>query len=111
MKASYHYQGCISCLECLRRRQGHQGGALQYLQGPLRPAKLIITGQGTQPLALSLHHLTRTLTMRNVHHTFYDDNLLIDLRYLVAAETWEDPDDDTAFGLGAILTSGVRPSV
>ena len=44
--------------------------------------------------------------MRNVHHTFYDDNLLIDLRFLVAAETWDDPDDDTVFGIGAILEVG-----
>ena len=41
-----------------------------------------------------------------IHHTFYDDNILIDLRYLVAAETWEDPDDDTVFGLGALLDVG-----
>lgn len=44
--------------------------------------------------------------MRNLHHTFYDDNLLIDLRFLVAAETWEDSDDETVFGLGAILEVG-----
>jgi hypothetical protein len=44
--------------------------------------------------------------MRNLHHTFYDDNLLIDLRFLVAAETWEDPDDDPVFGIGAILEVG-----
>ena len=44
--------------------------------------------------------------MHNLHHTFYDDNILIDLRFLVAAETWEDPDDDTVFGIGAILEVG-----
>ena len=44
--------------------------------------------------------------MRNLHHTFYDDNLLIDLRFLVAAETWEDADDEAIFGMGAILEVG-----
>jgi hypothetical protein len=44
--------------------------------------------------------------MRNMQHTFYDDNILIDLRFLVAAETWEDADDATVFGLGALLEVG-----
>ena len=44
--------------------------------------------------------------MRGISHTFYDDNVLIDLRFLVAAETWDDPDDDTVFGIGAILEIG-----
>ena len=44
--------------------------------------------------------------MRTLHHTFYDDNILIDLRYLVAAETWDDPEDDNVFGIGAILEVG-----
>ena len=44
--------------------------------------------------------------MRGIAHTFYDDNLLIDLRFLVAAETGEDPDDDTVFGIGAVLEVG-----
>jgi hypothetical protein len=44
--------------------------------------------------------------MRHPHHMFYDDGILIDLRFLVAAETWEDQDDETVFGIGVILEIG-----
>lgn len=44
--------------------------------------------------------------MRGIPHVFYDDQLCVDLRYLVAAETWEDPDDDTVFGIGILLDVG-----
>lgn len=46
-------------------------------------------------------------------HTFYDDNALIDLRFLTAAEAYDFDDDDELpllpYGIGCLLEVGHTP--
>lgn len=44
-------------------------------------------------------------------HVFYDDNALLDLRYLAAAEPFDHLDDDLAapYGIGCVLEVAYTP--
>ena len=43
--------------------------------------------------------------MRGLSHTFYDDGIIVDLRYLVSAEVWDDPEDE-GYNIGFLLNIG-----
>ena len=44
-------------------------------------------------------------------HTFYDDNTLLDLRFLIAAEAFEfdEEEEATPYGIGCLLEVGHTP--
>jgi hypothetical protein len=45
-----------------------------------------------------------------VTHTFYDDNVLVDFRYLVAVEPWDDEETDApVYYVGVLLEVGHTP--